>query len=364
MNKNYMNENEINDIREINDFKGITFSKFKKTDVKKELLKNLIQANIEPSNYWSAELICAGQFIDLWELIIFFFSKYIHLGSPILSTYIDMRINNFKDIINNGYVGNDLKLRNNSKIRRMFCEIICILCYAKRSHSFDEIKVGNNDFEMTNMMNRFKAPSVSYVDHIFKENDPKELYVAVNEFLYNISEDGKNVVTACYWIEWIMQFEILCKQKKQKCKCDRRSSIKVDPKFQMDIIWIIWDCCLSEANKRSQLINKIISSLLNIYTLKYTNSCFKRRKYILYFVVSLLCDSPFINKEIISTSNKTLLNTIIGKIDLIYIQIKKNEITPNTGYLFKDLNKNTNLDKTIQKLETMNAFGDDFIPRL
>jgi len=356
-----MADTEINDIRAQNEFKGTTFSGFKKTDVKKELLNSLYNSKIEPACYWSAELICSGHYTDLWDVIIDFYSKHIHMENPKLSIYLDLRISNFRDIVNAGFTEQELRLRNHPKLRKLFCEIMCVLCETKKRHSYNNIKVQKEDFDMTYMTERFKAPSVKYAQEITFKDDPKELFVAINELGYCVSKDGLNSVNACYWIEWILEFARICKMKKQKCICERREFAPVESKMQMDIIWIIWDIFINESNTHSKLIQKIVYSALNLFSLKYTSGCNRKRKLILYFIVALLTQPVSFGGGIINDKNK--LSVITQSIDKIYKQVKKNEHSPGTDYLYTNLNS-SNLEKTIAKLEQMNSLGEEYIPRI
>ena len=346
-----MNDFEINDCRSINEFKTITFSNYSRTKVKKELISCLYDRKMESACYWSVELICAGHFSDLWDIILLYMSRYIHQANPKLSIYIDIKLQSFKSIINN-YNDNELSLRNNDKIRKLFAELICILCVSKKKHAFESLVIKNkDDFDITNLTNRLNAPNINYAENIFDKNDPKELFIAINEFAYHVSEKSKDITSACYWFEWIMQFEQLCKLKKLKCHCVRRSFIPVNEKDQMDIIWIVWDVLINESKKKSiKLINKTIISLLNLYCIKYTTGSKRKRKYIIYCAISFLTENINFNIPIIE--NKEITETIISKINILYKDLKKNEITPKTDYLFNGVERN-NLDKTFEKLKLL-----------
>ena len=93
-------ETLINDIRNVEEFKGITFSGYKKASVVKQLNESILQGKTEPACYWSAELICSGHFMELWETIINCSSKNIpnaSLNSPSKNKYTPKL--NFKNIL-------------------------------------------------------------------------------------------------------------------------------------------------------------------------------------------------------------------------------------------------------------------------
>jgi hypothetical protein len=129
----------------------------------------------------------------------------------------------------------------------------------------------------------------------------------------------------------------------------------------MDIVWIIWDIFLLEAKKRNTLVQRIINSALNIFCLRYRSGCHKKRRLLMYFVIEVFTEPYSLEEEIVRDKSKII--TITQSINKIYKQIKKNEHSPGTDYLYKNLNL-TNLEKTIAKLETMNNLGAEYIPRI
>ena len=128
-----VNDNtDINDVRQPSQFKGISFSKFKKTEVNNQLIDNLKKGRIEPACYWCAELVCAGHFMEIWETIIHYVGKYIHLGNPKILRYLENRYDIFRNIMSQGHFLNELQLRNHPTIRSLFAEIMGIICNSNK----------------------------------------------------------------------------------------------------------------------------------------------------------------------------------------------------------------------------------------
>jgi hypothetical protein len=344
---------EINDIRDEKEFKGITFSGFKKTDVHKEYIKSVLSSKIESALFWACELVCAGHFKDLWYLFIYIFTRNIHSGNPKLAVYLDRRFCNFIDIIKNGYDGRELHTRNNLKMRKLVAEITCVLCLSKKKHPYEEIKIQKND--LIEYTEKLVAPKIEC--ECFK-NDPKQLFLPYNELIHSLKEG--NTINSCYWVSWIVEYDCCCRSKKIKLCAENRNFIK-DSKFCHNVVWMIWDAFMYISNDKSPLIITIVKSLLNIFTKRYSFVENKKKIWLLYFAISILTEINDFTINIIDNQEK--VDDIIDNIDIIYKQVKENEISPNTDYLFKDI-KQSNLEKTIERLEKMELLTNVFVPRL
>lgn len=351
---------DINDIRLDKEFRGITFSGYKLTEVKQNIITCLNGAKIEEACYWSAELVCAAHYTDLWDVIIYYYSRYIHIANPKMGHYLEQRIRIFVEIIKQ-YSGRELTMRNNTKVRQLVCEVICMLCTTRKSHPLSDIKIPEYNRDISSIRDKFTAPNVNFLKEVFKEEDPKELYVPINEFCYQICREGKDTQAGCFWIEWIMDHAKQAKKSGAHIVCGRRvfHEVSIPEPSQIDPIWLVWDSILKECvTRKKPIIKKICESLLYLFSVRYSQGTYTKRKYLLFTAVSLLTMPINITQEqLITEQTKRTIEVVKEKIHKIYRQIKRNEQSPNTDYLFNGLDNNKNFETSMKKLELLNELG-------
>ena len=119
------------------------------------------------------------------DILLHFSSRQIHLGNPKLPIYLDLRLSSFKNIVNGGYQNNPLKLRNSEKIRKLFAEIICVLCLSKKKNRFDNIKIDKDDFNITKITYKLTADTINYAHTILisalNSKNVNKIYTLIDE---------------------------------------------------------------------------------------------------------------------------------------------------------------------------------------
>jgi len=293
----------IEDIRTEADFKVLTFSKYKRVEVKKEWMNTMNKGLLEPCCYWTTELICSGLLLDLWELIFLFSFRHIHRGNPKLPLYLEMRYQSFKKTMMDS---TELSVRNNPEIRKLFLEMVCVLASSKKSHAYEIVGIPK---EEGIPKTRLKAPTIEF-NKAFRPNDPKELFIPMNELSYMLHE--KNAMDACFWIEWLLAFF-----HKRKCVLtDREYTHPKDP------IWLVWETILMYA--KNPLVEKIVRSILSLFCAAYTSSSKEKRRFMLYYAITLCCEPVTFDVEIIT--NKKIIEQAYVKGDLLFQEKKINEV--------------------------------------
>lgn len=368
---------EINDNRVQKEFSKISFSNYKKSDVIKKMIEGVRYQKIEESYYWCAELLCAGHYSDLWNTFFKIMSQYIHSGNPKLPIYLLMRYNNFCDIANSEKYTSILDVRNNGEVRRLFVEIICVLCLSTKKHELTRFKIKNDNYNIIENAHNLNAPHVGFGKPFMKQYDPKELLIPINEFAYCLDSTQKNTIKACFWVEWILKFANQKKKNKkikqlQKERDEQRKHLTntnydlmmgnfiniknekpipkyedikitsrkmpVDDKFRNNIVWIIWEVILHYSNKSyNKMITEIINALFQLFCTRYTTSINNKRILIIYQAINILTERADFDIDVIQ--HAPLIEKMQKNTDAIFAQIKTSECEKPISYLFTNIIK-------------------------
>jgi hypothetical protein len=92
---------------------------------------------------------------------------------------------------------------------------------------------------------------------------------------------------------------------------------------------------------------------------RFTPGVRKKRRYLIYFAISLLTTEYDSKIEMIN--DRLVIETAVENINSVYKQIKNHEISPDTDYLFSSAgykgDKNGDLERTIKRLEALNTMN-------
>lgn len=326
----------INDDRDIKTFKTSTFSNYKKSDVITSWMNSMLHERIEHATYWNAELICSGHFIDIWETTFTFFLKYINIANPKLVLYLVNRYEAFKKIMitnENDAFFNELDHRNIHAIRVLFAEIVSVLTYSKKANVLESMKIERHEeFDLSHVTERLKADNLTYSETILKKGDPDEFAIPINELAFHLEKGNYN--WCCYWVEWIIEFDALCRSKKTPIVSDepRIALLEwIEHKCQYDCIWLVWDTIeyyisTKITNHNAIFFKQIVEHSKRLFCIKYRATVVKKRKFFFYFLLLLLCGHighDFTTIQLFE--NKETIICVTQHIDDIYKQIKNNE---------------------------------------
>ena len=313
----------INDTRD--KFKTTSFSNFKKNELCKNLQNSIYYNQREEAFFWTCEMLCTNMLLEIWDTYFNLMSKYIHIHNPKLPLYIEKKYSEFREIV--GQNDTIQHVQNSTKLRIIFCSITTVLSCAEKLTILDQLQY-KFLFKIESLYENLKAPNTTFVSLVYRQGDPVEYLIPFNEFIYHLTET-KRKVDIIYWLNWIIEYDILCRKKKKTIGCVSRDFYQNPRKsLETNIIWIIWDSLFVIINKGkySQGMINIVNSIFNLFTVRYCVSVNKKRVSLICHTIEMMLLSKDIkyNTPILSSSDE--FANLEENISIVMEQIKKSEV--------------------------------------
>lgn len=329
----------INDPR--NNYKIRTFNEYKKTDVFNSLQKTITESRLEEACHWAAELVASGHAGAIFEKLLIYNSKNINIKNPKLPTFLVEKYTYFIKVMSYNYFKfSPIYIRNNQQVRNLITEVVATLALSRKGPIFKFVKINDSDFRYDKLKSRFIADNSNYIIPFYKNSDPLEIRVIMNEFAFNLTK--KNLNGVIYWLSWLLEWEKrLLKANKQVLFAPRVFQM-VDQKFCRDMIWLLWEIVTkipADYNKTTE-----INQLFKLYRLNFTKG--KRNSRLPYLMHSIILVTENVNFSIPVKSDVNMIANVVKNTNVLYYEILKSYqsfIKMKSHMTQTDYNQNVNI---------------------
>jgi len=256
----------------------LTVSGYRKSDVVRELIESMEHENVESAQYWTAELVCSSLPDVLFGAFTAYYTDYVHTSNIKLMIVLDAFFNWSAEL-------------SSPHFRKKCAEMVILLCCAKKGRVYKSVKIAPADLNFATEGHRLKAPSTCFAEQVFLHTDPRELFIPVNEWMYQM-EHGDDV-NAMYWVDWLLS-AILNYYKyiwNTRELCAPRQWVPGSDSVQQEPIWILWDVLLHHAPVSvTTLKQRVLQSAFHVFCEKYKWTVLKQRFKLIYFATSVCVD--------------------------------------------------------------------------
>jgi hypothetical protein len=302
---------EIADSRTVLDFQKTTFCGHNRSHVTKVLLQNIQLGHADYACYWSLEFLCSGLVHTLWMTLFEGAALHINRANPNVFLYLADAYEKYAPIEAKFPSMQMTEIRNHPEVRRMICEAAATitLCRKNKLPSLPTIKPAH-DFDAVTIQESLKAPSVMYGKLVLRRDDPMGAAVPLNEFVYCLRADVRDVTRALYWMAWLFAY---CREHKKQTKTALvfadRSDEFVSTDHGRHVVWILWDAIRKQAGSN---VKAYIDILYKMYCLRWSPSDAKSRQSLVIAAIVLVCEGQTLDTTPVTSQTIAVTNVLNG----------------------------------------------------
>ena len=302
---------DITDTRTVVDFQKTTFCGHARSHVGKVLLQNIQLGHADYACYWSLEFLCSGLVHTLWMTLFEGAALHINRANPNVFLYLADVYEKYAPLESKYPAIQMTEIRNNPDVRRMICEAAATLALCRKSKlpSLPTIKP-THDFDAVTIQESLKAPSVVYGKLVLRREDPMGAAVPMNEFVYCLRSDVRDVTRALYWMAWLYSY---CREHKKQTKSTLVFADRHDEFVSVDsgrhVVWILWEAIRKQAQPN---VRSYIDVLYKMYCLRWTPVDAKARHPLVAAAVVLVCEGQSLDTTPVSGQTLAVSTVLQG----------------------------------------------------